>query len=204
MRATVARLVKQPENLPEVDPSNRFEEIDTAVADALVPLRDNRAVHALGTASDLSDQEPIYAAAAATLVTAALLRDGRTWRAGTRILAVHLLATALRGVVKAMVDRTRPEAAVRRGEYVLQKGRHRDSDFNSFPSGHTAGAVAVARAIGRDYPGARGPGMALAAVAGGAQVVRSRHFVSDVVAGAVIGWVAEALIDAMIRVARKV
>ena len=196
--------MKKPKNLPNAAASTPLEKVDAAIADALIPLRADEAVLALGAASDLSDQEPLYAAAAATLATAALMRDGRTWRAGTRLLAAHLLATALRGVVKAMVDRTRPEAAVRRGEYVLEEGRHRNSDLSSFPSGHTAGAVAFARALGRDYRGARAPGLALAAAAGVAQVVRSKHFASDVVAGAVIGWAAEALVDKVIGAAKKV
>lgn len=180
------------------------EELDAAVADALLPHAGEAAVRAIGTISDLSDQEPLYAAAAGTLATAIMLRDGPTWRAGTRVLAAHLLATALRGVVKKMVDRTRPDAAAERGEYVLRKGRRHDSDFNSFPSGHAAGAVAVALAVGRDYPAARLPALALAGSAGAAQVLRSKHFVTDVAAGAAIGIVAEALIHGLINQAERV
>ena len=175
-----------------------------AIADKLLPYTGKTAVRAIGAVSDLSDQEPLYAAAAGTLVTAVLLRDGPTWRAGTRFLAAHLLATALRGIVKQLVDRTRPDAAADRGEYVLRKGRRRDSDFSSFPSGHTAGAVAVALAVGRDYPAARLPAIGLAAAAGVAQVVRSKHYVSDVVAGALIGFAAEVMIDVVVSGAKRV
>jgi undecaprenyl-diphosphatase len=132
------------------------------------------------------------------------MRDGPTWRAGTRILAAHLLATALRGVVKHLVDRTRPEAAARRGEYVFCEGEHHEGDFNSFPSGHTAGAVAVARAVSRAYPHAQVPAVGLAITAGAAQVIRSSHYISDVVAGAVIGWAAETMVDSLIRRAQRV
>lgn len=181
-----------------------IEEVDQAVAEALIPYVGQSGVKAIGAVSDLTDQEPLYAAAAATLVTAALLRDGRTWRAGTRLLAAHLLATALRGIVKQMVDRTRPDAAAERGEYVLRPGERKDSDFNSFPSGHTAGAVAVARAVGRAYPRSRNVTLGLAAAAGLAQVVRSRHYVTDVLAGAMIGWAADSLVDALIDRAEHV
>lgn len=180
------------------------EEVDQAVAGALVPFVGHSGVRVLGAVSDLSDQEPIYAGAAAMLVTAVALRDGRTWRAGTRLLAAHLLATGLRGVVKQMVDRTRPDAAAKRGEYVLRKGQRYESDFNSFPSGHAAGAVAVACAVGRSYPASRHVALGLAAAAGVAQVVRSKHYVSDVVAGAVIGWAAHMILDALIRRAEQV
>jgi hypothetical protein len=37
------------------------------LADALVPYAEQAAVKALGTVSDLSDQEPLYAASAAVL-----------------------------------------------------------------------------------------------------------------------------------------
>lgn len=191
-------------NLPEVDAALPLEELDAAVADVLVPHAEQGAVKALGAVSDLSDQEPIYAGAAAFLAVAAVMRDGPTWRAGTRILASHLLATGLRGIVKHLVDRTRPEAAVRRGEYVFCEGEHHESDLNSFPSGHTAGAVAVACAVSREYPEARAPALGLAAAAGIAQVVRSKHYVSDVVAGAVIGCAADVLVDGLIRRASRV
>lgn len=189
--------------LPEVDASGPVERLDAVVADCLLPHAEKGTIQALGAVSDLSDQEPLYAAAGATLATAALMRDGPTWRAGTRILAAHLLATGLRGIVKTAVDRTRPDAAADRGEYVLRKGKRKDSDFNSFPSGHTAGAVAVARALGRAYPAGRGAALGLAAMAGAAQVVRSKHFVSDVLAGAVIGLVAEAAVAGLLRRAEQ-
>lgn len=161
-------------------------------------------MRALGAVSDLSDQEPLYAASAGVLSVAVLMRDGPTWRTGTRILAAHLLATALRGVVKKLVDRTRPDAAARRGSYVLREGQRHESDFNSFPSGHTAGAVAVAMAVGRDHPNVRWAALGLATLAGAAQVIRSKHYVTDVVAGAAIGLAAEALVDRLIERAKRV
>lgn len=194
----------KPKVLPDDAPVVPIEKVDLAIADLLLPHVGRAGVRTLGAISDLSDQEPLYAAAAGTLVTAALLRDGRSWRAGTRLLAAHLLATALRGMVKQSVDRTRPDAAAKRGRYVLREGRRQESDFNSFPSGHTAGAVAVARAIGRDYPGAAAAALSLAALAGAAQVVRSKHYFTDIVAGALIGLAAEAFVDALISRAGRV
>ena len=194
----VVRHVTKLQNHPEFEPAASVEEVDAAVADVLIPHTGKAAVMALGAVSDLSDQEPLYAAAGGVLLTAAVLRDGPTWRSGTRILATHLLATALRGVVKKMVDRTRPDAAARRGDYVLREGKRYESDFNSFPSGHTAGAFAFALAVGLDNPGARLPAYTLATLAGAAQILRSRHYVTDVAAGAVIGMAADQLIDALI------
>ncbi|MFN2473021.1 MAG: phosphatase PAP2 family protein, partial [Sphingomicrobium sp.] len=78
-------------------------------------------------------------------------------------------------------------------------GRHDSSPYNSFPSGHTAGAVAVARAIGRDYPGIRVPALALAAGIAAVQVPRGKHYVSDVLAGAFIGLAADVAVERFAR-----
>lgn len=189
--------------LPEVEAHAPLEELDAAVATVLVPLAEEGAVKTIGEISDFSDQEPIYAGAAAFLFVAAAMRDGPTWRAGTRVIAAHLLATGLRGVIKQMVDRTRPDAAAKLGRYVFAKGRRRDSDYSSFPSGHAAGALAVALAVGRDYPRGRWPAIGVAVAASLAQILRSKHYVSDVVAGAAVGLAAETAIDGLIRRAAR-
>jgi undecaprenyl-diphosphatase len=189
---------------PHVETSSPLEQADAAVADVLVPYAGQGLVRAIGAVSDLTDQEPIYAAAGATIAVGLVMRDQRTIRAGTRTLAAHLLATALRGVVKQMVDRTRPVAAAERGEYELGKGHRHESDFSSFPSGHTAGAVAVARALGRHYPGSYHGWMGVAGAAAAAQVLRSKHYVTDVVAGAAIGLIAEELVHRLLCRAERV
>ncbi|URD61792.1 phosphatase PAP2 family protein [Sphingomonas sp. KRR8] len=190
-------------HLPPTDPNGPIEEADLAVAEKLVPAAETPLIRALGAATDLSDQEPLYAATAAFAVTGIFLRDLRSFRAGTEMLAAHLFATALRGIVKQLVDRTRPIAAAHRGRYELRDGQRYESDFNSFPSGHSAGALAVAATVARQYPIATGPALALAGATAVAQVVRSKHFVTDVLAGAAIGWVAAALIGQLVGRAER-
>ena len=180
------------------DTGNSLEQADLTVASTLLPLSGHIVVRAIGAVSDLSDQEPLYAASAAVIGTGLILRDERTVQSGFRLLATHLFATALRGVIKQTIDRTRPIAAAERGDYELVAGERYESDFNSFPSGHTAGAVAVARVIARRYPGSAGPALSLAAASAGAQVLRSKHYLTDVVAGAAIGWVAEEVLHALL------
>jgi membrane-associated phospholipid phosphatase len=189
---------------PTVNGGSAVEKADAAVADAFLPAAGNGLVRGMGATSDLTDQEPLYAAAGAVIGTGLILRDERTIRAGTRLLASHLLATALRGVIKHMVDRTRPDVAAERGEYELSKGERFESDFNSFPSGHTAGAVAAARALGRHYPGSRGAWLGLAGAAAAAQVFRSKQYVTDVVAGAAIGFIAEEAVHRLLCRAERV
>jgi membrane-associated phospholipid phosphatase len=189
--------------IPHDQSDSAVEKADLAVARPLLKAAWFGPVRALGAASDLSDQEPLYAATATFALTGALFRDLRAFRAGTEMLAAHLLATALRGIVKQLVDRTRPIAAAERGQYESGKGERYESDFNSFPSGHTAGAVAVAMAARRSYPEAGPAVLTLAGAASMAQVIRSKHYVSDVVAGAAIGLVAAALTGALVSRAER-
>lgn len=191
-------------HLPPTNPNGPVEEADLAVADKLVPAAGRRPIRALGAVTDMTDQEPLYAGTAAFAATGLLFRNERAVRAGTEMLAAHLLATALRGVIKKMVDRTRPIAAADRGQYELAPGERYESDLNSFPSGHSAGALAVALTAARSYPAATAPALGIAGAAAVAQVVRSKHFVSDVVAGAVVGWAAAALIGALVGQAARV
>ena len=188
---------------PKMPEANPVEQADAVVADLFLPQAGRGIVRALGSVSDLSDQEPLYAAAGAIIVTGLVMRDERTIRAGTHMLAAHLLATAIRGMVKHAVDRTRPKVAAERGYEFRSDGDRNSQEFNSFPSGHTAGAVAVARAIGRYYPSARLPALGIAGAASLAQVARSRHYLSDIAAGAAVAIVGEAVIALVVRRAGK-
>lgn len=190
--------------MPEVQNASPIEDADVAMAEAAAPIAKSPLVGVIGELSDFSDQEPLYAATGAVIATGLLMRDGKTIRAGTRMLAAHLLATALRGIVKQLVDRTRPDAAARDGHYHMGSGEHYERDLNSFPSGHTAGALAVAMAFSREYPNQAPAAYSLASAAGIAQIMRSSHFTSDVVAGAAVGAVAEIAVDRLIRMAERI
>ncbi|KTT72454.1 phosphatase PAP2 family protein [Sphingomonas endophytica] len=147
-------------------------------------------VRALTPVSKLTDEPPLLALGLGTLAVGAVLRRPALARSGARMVTSHLLATGLKTVLKAGVDRTRPNAAGASPQ--LEKGHGTDdSDRNAFPSGHTAGAVAVAQSIAHEVPAAAGAATLAAGTAGVAQVTRGAHYTSDVVAGAVIGWLSE-------------
>jgi membrane-associated phospholipid phosphatase len=170
---------------------NRAEKADIAVADAAAPVRDTMAVRTLGWASEIADQPPLITLCAATLAAGLILRNGRLARAGARMLAAELLATKLKGLIKHRVDRTRPHVIANGGRYRAGKGHDHASAMNSFPSGHTAGAVAVARAYARDYPEHQAAAYGAAAAIGAIQIPRSKHYPTDVGAGTIVGLVAE-------------
>jgi undecaprenyl-diphosphatase len=60
-------------------------------------------------------------------------------------------------------------------------------DQFSFPSGHTMTAFAIALVVSYFYPALEGPLYFLAISIGFSRVVLGMHFLSDVLAGAVLG-----------------
>jgi undecaprenyl-diphosphatase len=178
-----------------VKAAKEVESADVRFASWFTPLRNRPGMKMFGKASDIGDQPPLYAICGGVLAAGVLTGDRHVAKTGLRMLAAHFLAIRMKNAVKRLVDRTRPRAMADNGRYELRKGRRTDSDFSSFPSGHTASSVAVARAVGRDYADLHDPALGLAGAVALAQVVRSKHYTSDLVAGAAIGIAAEVLAD---------
>lgn len=161
--------------------------------------RDTPAVKATGILAEIADQPQLIAASLGTVVIGIAMRRGDLIRGGSRMLVAHLAATAVKNAVKSRIDRTRPAAAEARGRHRLttRDASSDDHDENAFPSGHTAGAVAVALAGARDIDGAAIPMAAGALAVAAAQPATGAHYFTDVVAGAVVGWVSEAIVSAV-------
>jgi hypothetical protein len=174
--------------------ASKLEKADIAVAETLVPHRNDKLVKAVGGASEVTDQPPLYGLSGAVVVAGLITGNRRLVRAGARMLAAHVTAIGIKNLLKRSIDRTRPKL-IAEGRYERGPGKRFESDYNSFPSGHTASAIAVARAMGRDYPEHQTLALAAASVTSAVQVVRSNHYLSDVAAGATIGLVAEAAVD---------
>ena len=82
-------------------------------------------------------------------------------------------------------------AAVKGLKLVVERERPDGSDFESFPSGHTAKAFMAATMLHKEY-GGRSPwfsigGYSVAALTGVSRLMNGKHWMSDVVAGAAIG-----------------
>lgn len=153
--------------------------------------RDHPLLTAAGTAAEIGDQPPLVTLNLLTIAAGAVLRRPDVVRTGVRMLVAHGLATGIKAAIKTRLDRTRPHALLEGQGDRLGKGRHDSHDFNSFPSGHTAGAVAVAAAVAHGRRDVAGAAYGTAAAIAGVQVPRGSHYVSDVVAGAAIGWLSE-------------
>ncbi len=112
----------------------------------------------------------------------------RTRRAGILSLAALALGGILTNVtLKQMVARVRPWHTVDGLTFLV-----RETDPNSFPSGHTCAAFAVAGVWFRTLPKRwmRVTGMVMAVLMGLSRLYVGVHFPSDVLAGAVVGLLA--------------
>jgi membrane-associated phospholipid phosphatase len=174
-------------------------DLDAATHDAVLPWRRTPGVKALSWYSELGDQPQMYALSGGLLAIGLVRRDPRAVRAGARMLAAHWLATAAKNFVKRRVDRTRPRSAKDRKDHEPTPGHSTAKEETSFPSGHSAGAMAVARAFTREYPDLLVPALAGAGLIAAAQIPRCAHYPTDVGAGLAIGLVAESAVDAAWR-----
>ncbi|MFE0645372.1 phosphatase PAP2 family protein [Streptomyces sp. NPDC058877] len=148
-----------------------------AVAATSTPTLDT-AFRRLSTAADHS-KISFAVAAALALVPG---RPRRAALAGVGAIAVASASANLLG--KRLVRRSRPDREAAR----VVVGRHVPMPASaSFPSGHTASAVAFATAVGSVLPAATVPLAALAWAVGYSRVHTGVHYPGDVAAGALLG-----------------
>jgi len=118
--------------------------------------------------------------------------DPKHWkRAGAFWLAV-LVAAGCNAGLKVLAGRERPsrEGQIPGHEKTVFHGPAlglRHASCQSFPSGHTLSGFASATALSAFYPPAAPVFYAVAAATGINRVVKHQHFLSDVVAGALLG-----------------
>jgi membrane-associated phospholipid phosphatase len=176
-----------------------LEKADVAAAQALAPYEESLPVRLTALVGKLGDQPPMRIVSGGVLALGLVRRDVRMIRAGFRMLVAHTLATLAKDAAKKRVDRTRPRLLAKEGRYKMKPGRNESKEQTSFPSGHSAGAMAVAASFARDYPehkaAAYGAGAAIAL----AQVPRHTHYPTDVGAGIAIGLGSEALVGLAMR-----
>jgi membrane-associated phospholipid phosphatase len=184
------------------DPAKAALDADAVVAAKMRRQQDSPLVRALDFVADLGDQPPLRILCGSVIAVGLIGGDRRLAKAGLRMLAAHTLATVVKDVVKKRVDRTRPRSAAKPGKDSKPRpGRQTAKEETSFPSGHSAGAAAVARAFARDYPEHALPAYGAAAAIALAQIPRCAHYPTDVGAGLAIGIAAEKAVDLAARLA---
>lgn len=121
------------------------------------------------------------------MVIAAILAifGGQKGRAAAArgLAAIALGSAVVNGPVKFFANRHRPES----DSIPLTRRLTRTPLSSSFPSGHTASAVAFATAAGLEFPNTAAPLGILAAGVGLSRVYTGVHYPSDVAVGAAIG-----------------
>jgi membrane-associated phospholipid phosphatase len=182
----------------DIEANSGAEETDVALATYLAKHKDHPLVRGLGTMSEIGDQPPLLALSGAVLAYGVLVGDQRAAGAGARMLGSLVLATWIKTGLKRLIARTRPNVLLDEGQYELEPFGPDEGPWHSFPSGHTAGSFAVARAVGRAYPQTRTAAYAGAAAVALIQIPRGMHYPADVVGGAVVGFIAEAAINRVV------
>jgi membrane-associated phospholipid phosphatase len=167
--------------------------VDERVQELFKPLAGSALMRVLDRLSKFGDQPEVRLLAGGLVATGIFAPSARLVRAGARMLIAHEAATSVKNLLKTQIDRTRPRSATSREDKKPRKGKHRAKEQTSFPSGHSAGAIAAARAFSREFPEYGAAAMGAAGLIAATQVVRCAHYPTDVAAGAAIGLAVEAV-----------
>ena len=176
----------------EPDQPSDVEKADIELGVKLAKHRNHPVAKAAGKAGKIGDQGPLYALSAGLLAVGVSSRDRRLTDTGLSMLAAIATADVAKRLVKRLVHRTRPHVVLDEGHYEADAGGSDDKHEQSFPSGHMAGAAAVARALSRNHPEIGAAAGAAAIGIGISRIAKGAHWPLDVAAGAVIGLAAEA------------
>jgi membrane-associated phospholipid phosphatase len=169
-------------------------EADAAVAVAAKPYARTAPMRAVAWLSEIGDQPQMRILCGAVIGAGLVRGDARLVRAGAKMLAAHSLATGAKNAVKHRIDRTRPHAHNGGSGHKPRPGNNRAKQETSFPSGHSAGAAAVAHAFAGEYPEHRAAAYAAAGAVAIAQIPRCAHYPSDVGAGLALGVASASLV----------
>jgi len=134
-----------------------------------------------------------------TLVVLSLLMGAIGWGlkhrelklAGIQTLLSHAVAGLLTQGIKHLVGRPRPRFT-HLGQW--DSGPTMQSGLDSFPSGHTSATFAVAAVLACHFPRFTGLWYGGALFVGISRVMRGSHFPTDVLAGAMLGYVIGAIV----------
>ena len=177
-------------------------ELDKNVRKALLPHRETNVVATISWLSQAGDQVQLRLLAGGTVALGLVRRDSRMVAAGVRMLIAHEAATLMKDFVKRRVVRTRPRSVTGKSQRP-RKGRDTRKEKSSFPSGHSAGAVAVAEALAGAYPRRANAARAAAAAVSLGRIPGCAHYPTDVAAGAAIGGIAGAAVNLLWRLTAR-
>lgn len=185
---------EEPDEVPLDIEDNPVVQADVAVATEMTRYKDHLVAKAAAFAGEILDQPPLFTACGAVAVWGFVTRDRDLARLGANMLASAVLATWIKGGIKRVVSRPRPNILPEVDGHEVSLMGPNEGPWNSFPSGHTAGGMAVARAIARARPELALPAYAALAALVVTRLPQGGHYPLDLLAGAVVGAVAEAAV----------
>ena len=136
--------------------------------------------------NQLGKGESLLVVNAALLGAGYLLRRAALKQAGWETLVAHLVAGGINNLLKHLVGRARPK---------FMHGDHSEflpfggSGWDSFPSGHAMASCAVATVLAIRFPKLRWLMVLVGLAVSMSRMFRGSHFLTDVVAGALLGVV---------------
>ncbi|HEY1516999.1 MAG TPA: phosphatase PAP2 family protein [Solirubrobacteraceae bacterium] len=176
MRADIGGIVQGVSWLEEA------ERVDLAVYGAVAATPTPRLDKAMRRLSSAADYSRLSIASGALLAVAGGTKGRRA--AATGLASVAATAAFVNLAVKPLGRRSRPDRAAEE----VPEARHIPMPASrSFPSGHTAAAVAFAGGVGSVLPVAGVPLHVLAALVAYSRVHTGVHYPGDVLAGALLG-----------------
>jgi membrane-associated phospholipid phosphatase len=158
------------------------ERVDLAVYGAIAATPTPRLDQAMRRLSRAADYSRLSIASGVVLAVAGGPQGRRA--AATGLASVAATATFVNLVVKPFGRRERPD---REAQEVPAERQVRMPASRSFPSGHTAAAVAFAEGVGGVLPSAGIPLRLLAALVAYSRIHTGVHYPGDVLAGALLG-----------------
>jgi membrane-associated phospholipid phosphatase len=140
----------------------------------------------VGVLNPLGDGVTLLVASVMLAVLCRALRRPRLHDAAWLAALAFAVSGIFEYTLKHLVGRPRPDAVL---SGIVLLGPSFEPDIDSFPSGHATSVFSVATVFASFYPRLRWPLYGVAAAVALGRVYLQRHYVSDVVAGALIGVV---------------
>jgi membrane-associated phospholipid phosphatase len=134
--------------------------------------------------------------AVGTMIGGAVIRQPEVTRTGARLATSFLVGAAITRAAKRGIGRARPSAG--EDQYSFDSW----SDQSAFPSGHTTNAFLLTTTLADaiDEPWIDAGLYALAIGTGASRVINDRHWLSDVVGGALLGTTIAKVVDGRWRI----
>lgn len=162
---------------------------DQQIMDGIQDNRNDLSTHLADLGDFVGSRRFIPGLIVGTLGVGLVFKDDKLKRTAYRTLKAAVISGLVTETLKALTHRKRPNKG--EGPYVFE-GAGWSSDNTSFPSGHSTGAWAVATVFATEYKDTKWvPWVAysLATITSWSRVYDEKHWGSDVVLGALIGYV---------------